>query len=71
MNIRPGNLFSASDALGINPRWLATGRGPKSANHSKTQLRLLDTLNVLESEEAQALSESFLSIAEARQKYGS
>lgn len=27
--IRPEHLFRAADALGVSPRWLATGRGPR------------------------------------------
>lgn len=68
-NIRPDNLFAASDALSINARWLATGHGPKSASNTKIQARLLDKLKALDPAEAQALSESFISIAEAREKY--
>jgi transcriptional regulator with XRE-family HTH domain len=31
INIRPEHLFALADTLGIEARWLATGKGPKLA----------------------------------------
>ena len=32
-NLRPANLLSVADALGVSIRWLITGRGPKTDGH--------------------------------------
>jgi transcriptional regulator with XRE-family HTH domain len=29
VNIRPDHLFAAADALGVEARWIATGKGPR------------------------------------------
>lgn len=31
-NMRPEHLFAAADVLGVEARWLATGRGPRERN---------------------------------------
>ena len=33
VNLRPENLIAVADALGLEVRWLATGRGPRLARH--------------------------------------
>lgn len=69
-NIRPENLFSAADALGINARWLATGKGPRLRTDDLALCsRLAQVLSALDPPEAEALSKSFLEIAEIRSKY--
>ena len=48
-NIRPDNLICVADTLGLEIRWLATGRGPRLArqeppkNYDDTDLALLES----------------------------
>jgi transcriptional regulator with XRE-family HTH domain len=42
--MRPENLFAAADFLGVEPRWLAIGEGPKYPPTSDLPAELLDAL---------------------------
>ena len=48
-NLRPENLLALSDHFGVEPRWLISGRGPKSTNRAPhEQEALLEWSSIFE-----------------------
>jgi transcriptional regulator with XRE-family HTH domain len=43
-SMRPEHLFAAADFLGVEPRWLAIGEGPKVAPAAALPAELLEIL---------------------------
>ena len=70
VNLRPAHLFAAADALGVEPRWLATGKGPKHRTKIVDgELRLLDEYRALSDEAKHAVDTLVHQIAEPRDNY--
>lgn len=47
VNLRPDNLVAAADCLGVEIRWLATGKGPKERRMSDAHLELWELIAVM------------------------
>lgn len=57
-NPQPDTLFAIADALGVEGRWLGTGKGPRTpiARLTRDQQRWLDVQGVLSADQQVSLS---------------
>lgn len=70
VSIKPPHLFALADALGVEARRLATGRGPRQSQAiSPDQRRLLEELHRLNDTERAAVRILVHQIAETRGEY--
>jgi len=70
VSIKPPHLFALADALGIEPRWLATGQGPRECTRmSAEQRRLIEEFHALSETERAAVRVLVHQLAEPRGAY--
>ena len=69
-NLRPQHLFAVADALSIEARWLATGKGPKEKRAiTSADTALLQDLKQLSETQRATLKMLVRQIAEDRGQY--
>lgn len=70
VNIRPEHLFAAADALGVEARWLATGKGPMLRQRvADDAADLLESFEALDDDERRAVQLLLHQIADRGPKY--